>query len=341
MPAITPEFMFDLESNMRQVTTNEFSRLASNTWWDKLAKRVPSLSKKERITWLLDSAQIERKSSGQAVFDDLVGKTVEYENEYATAGLLLKKEQLEDLDGNGVKASAHWSRQMGYQAAYWPQVEVAAALRANGTGYDGKALFATDHPVNPFNGGAGTFANLFTGAASGIYPGACPLGDTVTVEVALNNLAKAIAYIASIKMPNGRDPRMLRPAGILCPPRMTARLTQLTNAKTLVQSATSGALTGDVEAVIKNFGIGMPIEAHELGSAFGGSDTSCYLLMDGITTDELGALAYIDREPFGITYHGPMTSAELARKREFQWLEAGRNTVGLGHPYLVFRLDAT
>lgn len=341
MPAITPEFMWDLESNMRLITTNEYTRLTQNLWWDSVAKRIPSGAKKERFNWLLDSAQIERKEIGQAVFDDIVSRTAEYENEFATAGLKLKKEQLEDLDGNGVDLAAHWSRQMGAQAAYWPQKMIAKAIRDNGVGYDGVTFFNTAHPLNPFATSFGTFANRFTGAPAGIYPGACPLGDTVTTEVALENLAKALAYIASIKMPNGVDPRFLKPAAIIHPPRMTARIQQLTNAKFIAQSATSGALSGDIEAVVRNFGLGQPIEAAELGSAFGGSDTTCYLLMENITSDQLGAFLYIDREPFSIIYHGPMTSAELARKREFQWLEQGRNTVGAGHPYLMFRLEAT
>ena len=66
-----------------------------------------------------------------------------------------------------------------------------------------------------------------------------------------------------------------------------------------------------------------------------------YLLMEEITSDELGALVYVDREPFQVVYHGPQTSAELARIREFQWTTAGRNVVGYGHPYNLFRCEAT
>jgi phage major head subunit gpT-like protein len=343
MSALTPSFLFDLESNMRLIGAREYERLTSNLWWPKVAKRMPSGAKKERISWLLDTARIVRtiKGGGQVSFEDIVMKTVEYENENAAAGLKLKKEQLEDLDGNGVDLAAHWARQMGALAAYWPQKMVAKAIRDNPVTYDGKTFFASDHPVNPFDASKGTFENVFTGAASGIYPGALPIDNSVSLEVAVQNIAKALAYVASLKMPNGEDPRMLVIAAIIVPPALTARAQQITNAKYIAQAAGSAAGSGDIEAVIRNFGLGQPIEAAEFGSAFGGSDTSYYLLTREITSDELGAFLYIDREPFSIVFHGPQTDAELARKREFQWTTEGRNTVGGGHPYLLFRVDAT
>lgn len=345
MPALTPEFLFDLESNMRIISSSEYQRLTSNLWWERVAKRLPSQAKKERISWLLDTAKIERPNAshggGQAIFEDIVSASTEYENENAVSGLKVKKEQLEDLDGNGIQLATHWSRQVGAYAAYWPQQMIADAIKANPVTYDGLSFFNGSHPVNPFDASSGTFANVFTGASSGAYPGALPIGGSTTVEVALANLAKAIAYVASIKMPNGSTPRFLRLAAILVPPALMARAVQLTNAKFIAQSAASGALSGDVEAVLRYMNLGMPIQCDELGAAFGGSDDTYYLAMEEITSNELGAFVYVDREPFSVAYHGPMTSAELARKREFQWSTEGRNTVGAGHPYLLFRCNAT
>jgi phage major head subunit gpT-like protein len=348
MSAITPEFLFELEKNMRVVGAEEFQRLNTNLWWNRVAKRLPSGSKAERLIWLLDTANIQRLEDGQVRFSDLVSVTTEYENLFAGNSLKLKKAQMEDLEngvagGEALRLSAAWMRQTAALSAYWPQKQVAAAIRANGTTYDTKTFFATDHPVNPFNTGAGTFANRFTSTASGIYPGALPIDSaTVTVDEAVANIAKAIAYIASIKMPNGEDPRMLRLGGIMVPPALTARAQQITNAKFIAQAAGSAAGSGDIEAVVRNFGLGQPIEAPELASAFtGGSDTSYYLIMEDITTSELGAFTYVDREPFSVAFHGPQTSAELTRKREFEWHNAGRNVVGNGHPYLLFRCEAT
>jgi hypothetical protein len=342
MPAMTPEFVHDLETNMKLITSEEYQRLNANMWWEKVAKLLPSLSLKERLIWLLDSAQIERGEAGNRVFEDMVSKTTVYENEFATAGLTITKEQFEDLDGNGVKLATSWSRQMGSLAAYWPQKVIAEAIRNNGDTYDELAFFHTAHPVNPFKEGAGTFANRFTGASSGAYPGACPIDASVSVEQAILNLGKAIAYVRSLKMPNGVDPRMLRIAGILHPPALTTRAQQITNAKFIAQSTSGGAGSGDVEAVVRNFGVGQPIEADELGAGFeNGSDTHYYLLVDEITTNELGAITYVERESFNIQYHSDMDDSVLARLRKLQWLESGRNTVGMGHPYLMFRCEST
>jgi hypothetical protein len=349
---ITPQFLFDLESNMRVISEREYERLVANLWWQNVGKVMPSGAKKERINWLLDTAMIERPNAahggGQAIFEDIVMQTTEYENQNAVAGLELKKEQLEDLDGNGVQLAAHWSRQMGAQAAYWPQRVITDAILANPVTYDGVAFFIPNsagpgnlHPVNPFNLPAGEFANHLTGAAAGIYPGAVPVGGATTLDAAIDNIQSVLAYVASIAMPNGREPRMLKMAGILHPPALTARFQQITQAQFIAQAAASGGGSADVAAVIRNFGLGTPIEAPELGSAFGGSDSDYYILAEEITSNELGAFVYVDREPFSMLFHGPMTDAELARKRAFQWTTEGRNVVGAGHPYLMFKCSAT
>lgn len=345
MPALTQSFLIDLESRMQQITENEYGRLLKNQWWQNVATLRGSESKKEHLYWLIDSAKIERPNAahggGQAIFEDILSKKTEYENLNATAGLKLKREKFEDLDGNGVQLAAHWSRGMGAYAAYWPQKMVAEALRANPDTYDGLSFFNAAHPVNPFFPTYGTFANVFTGAASGAYPGAVPIDASVTPDVALANLQKVIAYIAQIKMPNGEDPRGLRLSKIIHPPALTARAQQLTNAKFLAQAATAGGGAADVEAIIANQGLGTPIQADELAAAFGGSDTSYYVVAEEVGTSELGAFTYLEREAFSILYHGEIDDAQLARKSELQWLTRGRNVVGAGHPYLLFRCDGT
>lgn len=344
MPAITPSFLFDLESNMRMLTSQEYERLTSKLWWNRICKLAPpSSAKKERVSWLLDTARIQRTGKGGNVeFEDIVATTTEVEHLNAAAGLKIKKEQFEDVDGNGIDYASHWSRQMGAYAAYWPQKMLAQQLLANGTTYDGLSFFNAAHPVNPFNLAAGTFQNVFTGGASGIYPGALPIDSSVSVDQAVANIAKAIAYIASIKMPNGEDPRFLRLADIIIPPALAARAQQITNAKFIAQVAAANAGgSGDVEAMIRNFGLGQPIEAAELGSAFGGSDTTYYLAMEEITSNQLGAFSYIQREPFSVLFYGPQNDAQLARIREYQWLTEGRNSILNGHPYLLFQCKAS
>jgi hypothetical protein len=320
---------------MRLITSRDYDRLLSNLWYTRITKTIPSGAKKEQISWLLDTAQIRPTGHGGNVrFDDIVGLTTSVENLNAAAGLKVKKEQFQDLDGNGIDLATHWSRTVGAYAAYWPQKSVAKAILANPVTYDGFAFFYNAHPVNPFIVGGPTYSNINT-AGSGV--GAVPIDDSVTVDVAIKNLAKVIAGVANIKMPNGVDPRFLRVGTILHPPAMTARVQQLTNAKFIAQAAASGGGSGDVEATIRNFGLGQPVEVPELAAAFGGSDTTYYIATEDILTSDLGAFCYVNREPFTVLYYGPQTDAQLARIKEFQWTSEGRNVVMPGHPFLLFK----
>lgn len=346
MPLLTPTFLFDFESNMQAITENEYARMSANLWWSKFMKTRPSGSRKELIAWLLTTAKIEdlEKFGGKVPFEDLVATYTEYESKYAGAGLKLRRAQIEDLDGNGLEAGGKWSGDIGAYMGYWPQKSLIYLVK-NGhssgfNSYDGVPFFSASHPINPFNTSYGTFSNIFTGAASGSYPGACSIDDSVSLDVALVNLAKIVAYIRSIKMPNGEDPRFLRPVSLVVPPRMQVRAVQLTNAKFIAQAASGGAGSADIEAVIASLGFLQPIVADELAGFE--SDTTFFIGCEEVNSTQLGAFVYVDREPFKITYYtgaggGTGVDAILDRADELEWHCKGRNVAGYGHPYAFFK----
>lgn len=331
----------DLESRMSVLTESEYARMRQNLWWQTITKVRPSNARREVVTWLLSTAQIkDMGKGGNIAFDDLVSTFTEYENKFAGSGLKLARAQLEDTDGGGMDLAGQWATDIGAYMAYWPQKQVSYFLKnahtaSLFTGYDSKAFFATDHPFNPLNTGLGSFQNIFTGAASGSYPGACPIDLSVSADTALANLTKIFAYIASIKMPNGEDPRFLRPRAILCGPTLFPRAVQLTSAKFLAQVASSGAGSGDVEALIKALGYATPTVCDEL-SGFE-SDTTFFVAAEQASTSQLGAVIYSDREPFKINYFGTQDQVELSRKQELEWHCIGRNVVAPGHPFLLFK----
>lgn len=350
MGQLTPSFLIDLQTRMRFISARDYQRLTSNLWWSQVAPETTMMGAKERMSWFIDTGTIEyvNKLGGEVNFEDVLVVSTEFEAKTATKGLRLNRNQLDDHDGNGVKLAEQWSSNVGAYAAYWPQKQVAAAIRngsvAGNVTYDGKTFFASDHPLNPFDTGLGTFANDLTGAASGTFPGACPIDPTnaATLDVAFGNLQKVFTYIRSIKMPSGQDPRFLRPKAIMVPPALTKRAQELTNAKLVAAAAASGGGSQDVEAVIRNWGIGQPIECDELGAAFtNGSDTTYYVLVEQLGQGELGPLTYLNRDPFQVIYNDHMTDAQLARINELQWTIRGRNVVGYGHPYLLFRCKGT
>lgn len=347
MAILNAAFLYDLESNMRVITVNTYQRLTENQWWRRVARELPSLSKKERIIWLLETGFMNYGVEGQAQFVDMATVMQEFENKFITgSGLKMLRSQLEDLDGGGIQAASAWSRTMGALAANFPQQEVAKAILLNPTAYDGIAFFhanaggTTGHPNDPTDTSKGRFANLFTGVASANNPGALPIHSAVTLDVAQDNLSKALTYIRNLLQPNGVNPRNLKPVILGVPQALYARALLVTEAKTVAMAGATGGGGADVTALINSFGLEV-VCMTEMGAGFAnGSDTAYYIFCED-TSGELGAFSYVNREPFSISYHGPQTDAQLASKREYEWLPQGRSVVGPGHPYCAFKVLAT
>jgi phage major head subunit gpT-like protein len=360
MGVLTQSFVFDLETNMRIIQEDAYSALNQELVWSDFVKVFPSSKAKEIFTWLISTAKIEDTGveGGKMIFEDMISQQTTFQNRNAVAGLRMKRQQLEDLDGDGVSVATKWSSDVGAYMAYWPQKQFANALKNGHTGaanvtYDGLNFFHNAHFVNGKDVAQGTFANLFTGAASStpstdpgdaIYPGALPIDASVTEEVALANLGKAIAYIKSIKMPNGEDPRHLKPTTLIVSPDLEVRARALTKSKFIAKAASSGGGSADVEAVIQ--GMGFDIVVMDELSGFEGGTTYFLACRELASKSQLGAFVYLDREPFKITYYtgqggGTGTDAELDRKDELEWHCKGRNVLGYGHPFLMFKCKAT
>jgi len=350
MGIISIQWVAKLEDNMRFLAQEAAEDVLDEMWWQDFARVIPSTSEVENFSWFVHSAVIEDLGlGGQVNFRDMVMKQASFTNRYAGTGLSIPRSKFLDLDGHGIEAAAEWSTEMGIESQYWPQKAIATAVKAGASslGYDDQNFFSTLHPINPGWAALGTFANHFTSSSSGAYPGACPIDTSVSAETALGNMAKVWTYIAGIKSSNGTSPRNLRPWKMLIPPSLVSRAAQLTEAKFLAQVAEAGksAGTGDVTALIQRLGFGTPVMATELGAAFGGSDTTWYVLVKQAQRSRLGALTYIEREPFATRYFtgdggGDYSDAQLDRMEEYEWHVKGRNVAGYGHPYLLFRVDA-
>lgn len=371
------------ERRMRAITEVEYTRrLASkNSWWNKVLRTIDIEGKSERVTWLLSTAFIEPvgpSGSGAISFEDLVTQSVEYPVLRHGKGIKVQRDQVEDLNGTGLNILAEWSQQIGSDMAYYPQ-RLGAQLILNGNATDGTANaydgvpFFTDlsnpHLNNPFKSSSGSYANWLHGASSGTYPGALPIDESVTVDVALQNVGKAISYVASLKMPNGIDPRFLTPAYVMAPPRLAPRLRELTHAKIIAQAAASGGGGADVEALITGWGLGEPVIAQEFAASTtynfqvatanpttgtlstkaataSGSDTDWYLVCQEMSTTQLGGLLHVMRKPFKVTYYsgdsgGTGLDAILDRANELEYHCQGRMSVQYGHPYSIFKISAS
>lgn len=384
--ALTPSFVFEIERRLRNIEEFEFARMLSSRviWWNKVV-RVSNISgKSERVTWFLSSANIRQVTpadgsfinSGDITFEQLVTQTAEYFPALHTDGFKISKFEVMALDGTGLDALETIVAGWGALSAYYPQ-RLSAQLILNGQANDGSAnaydgvpyfqgnatstAFPTvkGHPVNPFFAGYGGAANLLTGASSGSYPGACPIDDSQTFDVAVQNLGKVNAYIAGVTMPNGQDPRMLSMMYILHPPRMLVRAQQLANAKYYAAAAATGGGSQDMAgAIARIFGdaASVPIEAMELAAARSytfkanngttktvtGNDTTYYVATQEQATTQLGALLLTMFQEFKTTYYsgegGAVTGidAVLDRSNELEYHHQGIMAANYGHWYGLF-----
>ena len=366
MPGVlTPSYLADFETEMKVVSGTDYDRLNDKLWWPSVVKRRTTGSRREILTWLLATAQIEygNQDGGTMRFEQLESMLTELVHQEANSGFKMHKYQLDDTDGNGWDLGTEWAKQIGAYMAYWPQKQAArflkeahnlqtvgAAGKLSGfTAYDLLAFFSNAHPVNPFRPETGTYANIFTGAASStpstdlldaIYPGACPIDVSVTLEVAIQNLTKIFAYITSLVMPNGEDPRNLSPMGIICAPALGVRANQLFNSK-FISASNSGTGGGsqDIEGIVSGMGFQAPLIAPELATFENG--TTFFVLAKEAQASELGAIIYTEREPFKISYYDGAIDAQLDRLKQLEWHLSGRNSVSPGHPYHLFKCKAS
>ena len=345
MALLTPSFTFDLESNMQIIVENTYNEILAKNWWQKVGKEIPLRSKRERFTWFLEASGIDYtgdRFGSNVEFEELATASQEIFYQSATRGYRINRNQFEDYDGNGVALATEWARQQGHRFAYWPQQQLAILIKngATTTCFDGGNYFAVNHPVHIFDSSAGVYANWFKGSASGPNPGALPIDESVTPDVALTNLSKAIAQIALVPMADGITPRNLRVTKLVVPSKLVTRATILTDAKFLAGAASSGGGSFDISALVARWGLEV-VEAPELSAAFGGSDTTYYLVAEQAGASQLGALVYGVRRPFSIQYNSGVTDAQLQVDNGLQWITRGENITAPGLPYYLYRVDAS
>lgn len=340
---VTPSWVATFETNVQALIQDAWARMSSKLIWDRFMDVKQSQTGTELFFYLLETARIvDEGQGGNKRFDDIAATFFQIVNKNSGAGLrLLKNEIADNQMANGaykgmsvLEYSSNWARQMGGNSAYWPQqklFELLLAGEANtyGLAYDGVVYFSGAHLINPLVPSVGTYKNIFTGAPSGLYPGACPIDVTnaAALDTAATNFGKAVGYIESLTQANGA-PRNLRVKSALAGPLLKKRLFEILDTKYF------GTGAGSTENVVSRYGI-EPVIAGEVTSA-----TDYYLACE-MLPGEGGPIIFQDREPYTLTTYQPETLAELQRKKEFEWSFDGRNAAAYGHPYLMFKVKAT
>ena len=379
---ITGNFVFSVEQEYRVLMERNYLKLAQKLWYPRLTKVHDTDSKSEIFEWLLQTATIDQLSpqdggeeSGNLNFEEISSCLKTIAPAHHGKGYRIDKMRWENSLNRGMDPVGEWIAAQSHYAGYYPQKQIAIRMMLGQTinSYDNVPFFSKVHPCNPNIPKLGTYANLFTGAAvvgtpgvvgSG-YPGALPIDDSVTMDVAVTNLSKAIAYVTgSITQPNGQDSRNLEVAYLIHPPRMAARVHQLLDtqnvakyAKVIAQAAAGGgAGSADIGGVIESFGLAEPVRAVELDGnrsfqaylngpegapqVATGSDTTYYLVCKEAEQTELGAMIMNLRQPFKMTFYSGEAGAEgidavLGRSQKMEWQHHAYMGFDVGHPFAM------
>lgn len=327
--ALSSKVLARVEERMRVIQENVYASALANLWWPKIAKEITSEASAEKLYFLMTGGAMDYGTEGTREFIEQSISRIDLTPKFfSVPGLEVLRSELEDSDGAGFQKASQWASDTAAKGTLFPQQKLAAALVENPNGYDGVTFFSTAHPLLPGDPSSGTWANDFTGAASGDYPGAVPITDDVAVSGV--NIGKALAYIRSIKGPDGVTSLNLEPVALLASPAKYRQA--LLAAKAMFVGGTAGST--DVSVQVNDFGLDL-IRAPELAG-----NANYYILCRQLGT-EVGPWIWLNRESPNTTYHGPMTDAQLARMDKFQWGVRGRGVIAPGRPHFMFRCQAT
>jgi phage major head subunit gpT-like protein len=151
---------------------------------DAIGSRIPSNTRDQRYPIVQAISGAMRKWNGERFLNNVAVNGFTVENKLYENSLAIQRVDLED-DQYSVYSSMLIPN-LARHAKLLADQEIAAAIAANATGYDGKAFFATDHPYDPSGATAGSQSNLKTGY---------PLNST--------NLAYIQALMMNFRGPDG------------------------------------------------------------------------------------------------------------------------------------------
>jgi len=323
---ITPTYIQNFETNLTFRMSDAWKRTLRKLWWPRLMLLQSTGSAQEYIEWMLETARIQRTGPKGASmnYDPLVAISHTLMHDHFGNGLQLFRSDIED---DKVARAPKWATDTGSAQAYWPQ-RLLVSMMQNGklttldgkvnTAYDGKAFFATDHPINPYDESQQPYSNLH-------------VGTPFTAE----NLARVVAYIETIRHP-GDAPMGALPTITVFPSSFRYKATQVLNADmyTDILNTLQGAAASNTFK--QSYEFEPPVIAPELSN----EPTVWYV---GVPADDDAfdaPFGYLEREPFSVNTFSPLDQAALADVQIFHWHNRGRNGGFYGHPYRFHRCEA-
>lgn len=335
---VSPSLIVDLNTDLNFIYLANWQRVMKNAGaWGRVMKSKPGKSKRELITWLLDTGGIyPQGNGGNARADDMAAQTTELDVSDFGANLDLTTNELEDNQWakdptiGALDYAKKWAKDHGAAAAYFPRQNLFNLIKTGGTAltYDGLPFFSTTHPIDPSKPGIGTYANDLVGAQYDISTSTGSVNDLVAAGEAL---AAAIAAIGGLTFNAAGIPRMLKPCILVTPTQLTYRARQLIG---MAGGASAPTMIAQSSNVFADYAFEPPIEAPELNA----SPTTYYIGVEDTLSDELGAFLMSERKAFELQGYPDTSSAAQNRSGLWEWHQKGRYGFLYGHPYLFFRV---
>lgn len=184
---------------------------ANLDWWKQLATPVPAITKTNTYGWLAQQLKL-REWKGKRLVRNLSerSKVVTVKKFEGTVGVY--EDDIED-DNLGVY-QGQLIPQLGMAVRKHPGILIRDLIQSNPTAFDGKALFADDHPT--FDEAGDTYDNNF---ALALTP---------------DNLNTVWSAMSAFKGEDG-EPLGLLPTRLMVPPQLRKRALEIVKSTTIAQ----------------------------------------------------------------------------------------------------------
>ncbi len=338
MPAITPAGTI-ARWNAATISWNTIFRevlAKTESYWPMVASELTSDTREEDYPWL-DRLPQMREWQGERVVTNPSVRLQTITNKLFELTVGVKRTDIED-DKLGVYRPI--VEEVARQAKVWPDRIIANAVIAGESAvvFDNQNFFDDGHPVNPDDpsqqiGGTNTDttqANLFTGAASGNYPGALPLSS--------DSLEKVTSYMMSLVGPDG-NPLEIMPDTLMVPPQLKWAAAKLLQAEMIgadITLAASGNAYNHGAAMQSNIlrgSMDLVVNPYLRGDA-----TSYYVLC---TKRAVKPFVFQLREAPEFAVLTSPTDEHVFKHDEFLWGTRARGNAGYAQWFLAAKCKAT
>ena len=268
--------------------------------WQKIATEVPSTGKSENYAWLGKFPKL-RKWIGEKVIKRLEAHGYTLTNDDYESTIAIHKNEIEDGDLVGIPTLF---AAMGEEAKNFPQDLVFEALTTGFKNkcYDGKAFYATNHPVGDKEGG--TFSNKLTTKLS-----------WASLAEADASFGAAVRMMTSLKDENGRSLK-ITPTLLVVPPTLETTANSLMTVSKF-GDGTENIFKGKVEVLV------------DAGLE---TDTEWHLLA---TKKVIKPIIFQNRKKPELMAKTDITSDEVFKRGEFLFGVEARGAAGYGLPHLA------